>query len=247
MGRLAGRQILVVGASSGIGHATAKAFAREGAAVAVCARRVDRLEELAAELGDGAIAVPCDVRDPEAIASAVEQTVAQLGGLTDLVVTAGIATLSRVADATAEQWREAFEINVMGPSLFTSAALPHLSKSGGRALFVSSIVVEDNPPRHGLGLYSATKAALNRMIDCWQAEERSVSFTRVSVGDTMATEMASAWAPEDVMAFATEWSEKGYLYGRTMEPDDVALHLVDLLAGREAVPVSVLVPRYGEG
>jgi NAD(P)-dependent dehydrogenase (short-subunit alcohol dehydrogenase family) len=244
MGRLAKRQALVVGASSGIGLATAKAIALEGGSVALCARRADRLEAQAAELGDCAIALPCDVRDPEAVRQTVDQTVAQLGGLTDLVFCAGIATLSRIADASTELWREAFEINVVGPSLLTQAALPHLVESAGRALYVSTIAVEDNPPRHGLGLYSSTKAALNRMIECWQEEERSVSFTRVSVGDTMGTEMASTWDANDVVAFATEWSEKGYLFGRTMTPEDVAQHLVDLLAGREAVPVSVLKPRY---
>lgn len=247
MGRLEERQILVVGASSGIGHATAKAFAREGARVGVSARRADRLEALAAEIGEAAVPLPCDIRDPEAVANTVEQSAARLGGLTDLVFCAGIATLSRVADATAEQWREAFEINVVGPSLLTRAALPYLRKCAGRALYVSTIAVEDVPPRHGLGLYSSTKAALNRMIECWQEEERSVAFTRVSVGDTFGTEMASSWDTQDITAFATEWAEKGYLYGRAMTPDDVALHLVDLLAGREAIPVSVLVPRYGEG
>jgi NAD(P)-dependent dehydrogenase (short-subunit alcohol dehydrogenase family) len=246
MARLANRQVLVVGASSGIGLATAQAIAREGAGVALCARRADLLEKYAAELGDAAIALPCDVRDPDAIVQTVDQTVAQLGGLTDLVFCAGIATLSRIADASSEQWREAFEINVVGPSLFTRAALPHLTQCKGRALFVSTIAVEDNPPRHGLALYSSTKAALNRMVECWQEEERSVAFTRVSVGDTMGTEMASTWDTADVVAFATEWSEKGYLFGRTMEPADVAQHLVDLLAGREAVPVSVLIPRYGD-
>ena len=131
MGRLEDRQILVVGASSGIGHATARAFAREGARVAVSARRADRLESLAAEIGDAAVSVPGDIRDPDAVARTVEQTVAQLGGLTDLVFCAGIATLSRIADASAEQWREAFDINVVGPSLLTSAALTYLSKCAG--------------------------------------------------------------------------------------------------------------------
>lgn len=246
MGRLEDRQILVVGASSGIGHATAQAFAREGARVAISARRADRLESLAAEIGDAAISLPCDIRDPEAVATTVEQAVAQLGGLTDLVICSGIATLSRIAEATPEQWREAFEINVLGPSLLTRAALPFLSKCAGRALFVSTIAVADVPPRHGLGLYSSTKAALDRMIECWQEEERSIAFTRVSVGDILGTDIASTWDPRDVAAFAAEWAEKGYLYGRAMTPDDVAQHLVDLLAGREAIPVSVLVPRYGQ-
>ena len=187
MSRLAQRKMLVVGASSGIGLAAAQAFARQGANVALCARRQDRLAAAAGELGEGAFAVPADVRDPESAAAAVETAVECLGGLTDLVYAAGVATLANVAEASAEQWREVFDVNVMGPSLITAAALPHLAAVHGRALYVSSIAAEERPPRRGLSLYSTTKAALNRLIECWQTEQRAVSFTRVSVGDTNAT------------------------------------------------------------
>lgn len=244
MGRLDNRQVLVVGASSGIGLATARAAAREGARVALCARRADLLENHASELGGGSIAVPCDVRDPRSCERAVAQTVEAFGGLSDLVYTAGIATLSMLAEASDEAWREAFETNVVGPALITRAALPQLSQSTGRALFVSSIAPDEQPPRRGLGVYSTTKAALNRMVECWQAEERSVSFTRVSVGDTLGTEMARDWDAGKTGAFAREWAENGFLFGRAMEPGQVADHLVDLLACREAVPVSSITPRF---
>jgi len=236
--------MLVVGASSGIGLAAAQAFARQGANVALCARRQDRLAAAAGELGEGAFAVPADVRDPESAAAAVETAVECLGGLTDLVYAAGVATLANVAEASAEQWREVFDVNVMGPSLITAAALPHLAAVHGRALYVSSIAAEERPPRRGLSLYSTTKAALNRLIECWQTEQRAVSFTRVSVGDTNATEFASTWDPADIASYVQEWLAQGYLYGRQMTPEDVAQHLVDLLVGPECVPVAVVTPRY---
>jgi NAD(P)-dependent dehydrogenase (short-subunit alcohol dehydrogenase family) len=125
-----------------------------------------------------------------------------------------------------------------------SAALPHLSKTRGRALFVSTVASEDRPPRRGLALYSATKSALNRVIESWQEEERSVGFTRVTIGDTHATEMASEWDPVATGEIVREWVDKGFLYGRTMDPTDVAAHLVDLLVLRETVPFSSLIPRY---
>ncbi|MBW2291386.1 MAG: hypothetical protein JRG94_03645, partial [Deltaproteobacteria bacterium] len=100
------------------------------------------------------------------------------------------------------------------------------------------------PPRRGLGLYSTTKAALNRLVECWQEEEHSVSFTRVSVGDTVGTEMARDWDTDMTGQFVREWVEKGYLFGRAMEPGQVAEHLVDLLACREAIPVSWFTPRF---
>ncbi|MBW2725883.1 MAG: SDR family oxidoreductase, partial [Deltaproteobacteria bacterium] len=193
MGRLDDRRVLVVGASSGIGLATAQVIVREGARVALCARRTDLLETHASELGGGSIAVHCDVRDPRSCERAVAQTLESFGGISDLVYTAGIATLTTLAEATGEAWSEAFETNVVGPSSITRAALPALSLSRGRALFVSSIAPDERPPRRGLGLYSTTKAALNRLVECWQEEEHSVSFTRVSVGDTVGTEMARDW------------------------------------------------------
>ena len=244
MGRLTNRRVLVVGASSGIGLAAAQEIAREGARVALCARRVDLLETHARELGGGSIAVACDVRDARSCERAVEQTVESFGGLSDLVYTAGIATLSKLAHETVDAWREAFEINVVGPSLLVRAALPQLSQCSGRALLVSSIAADERPPRRGLGLYSTTKAALNRLVECWQEEERSVSFTRVSAGDTLGTEMARDWDPEQTGEYVREWVEKGYLFGRAMEPLQVAQHLVDLLASREAVPVSSITPRF---
>jgi NAD(P)-dependent dehydrogenase (short-subunit alcohol dehydrogenase family) len=243
-GRLEQRRILVVGASSGIGLATARALAREGARVALCARRAELLESHTSELGRGSIAVPCDVTDPRSCERAVAQTVEAFGGMSDLVYAAGIATLTLLADATNEAWSEAFETNVVGPSQIMRAALPQLSQARGRALFLSSIAPDERPPRRGLGIYSTTKAALNRMIECWQEEERAVSFTRVSVGDTGGTDMARDWDPEKTGEFAREWSENGFLFGRAMEPADVAEHLIDLLASREAVPVSSITPRF---
>jgi NAD(P)-dependent dehydrogenase (short-subunit alcohol dehydrogenase family) len=236
----------VVGASSGIGLATAQAIAEEGARVALCARRAELLESHVAKLGGSGLAVPCDVRDPRSCERAVEQTVEAFGGLSDLVYIAGVANLTPLAEATDAQWREAFEINVVGPSLVMRAALPQLSDCRGRALFVSSIASDERPPRRGLALYSTTKAALNRLVECWQEEERAVSFTRVSVGDTMGTEMASSWDSEKTGEFAREWAEKGFLFGRVMEPSQVAQHLVGLLAGPEAVPVSSITPRFPE-
>lgn len=246
MGRLDDRRVLVIGASSGIGLATAQAIVREGARVAVCARRDDLLESHASELGGGSIAVPCDVRDPRSCERAVAQMLESFGGISDLVYTAGLATLTELAEATGEAWREAFETNVVGPSLITRAALPQLSQSRGRVLFASSIAADERPPRRGLGLYSTTKAALNRLVECWQEEEHSVSFTRVSVGDTLGTELARDWDSDKAGVFAPEWVEKGYLFGRAMEPAQVAEHLVDLLTRREAVPVSSITPRFSD-
>jgi NAD(P)-dependent dehydrogenase (short-subunit alcohol dehydrogenase family) len=243
MSRLSGRRVLIIGASSGIGHATAEVLAREGAKLAIAARRSDRLEARAESLPDGAAKIPLDVRDGAACDRAIARAAEALDGIDDLVYCAGIATLSVLEDADAELWREAIETNVIGASLVTRAALPYLRASAGRAIYLSSVAADEHPPRRGLALYASSKHALNRLIECWREEERSISFTRVSVGDTHATEMASDWG-EAAGSFIGEWVEKGYLFGRTMTPEVVAHHIADLLASREAVPVSTIVPRY---
>ena len=111
---------------------------------------------------------------------------------------------------------------------------------------VSSISAQDSPPRRGIGLYITSKAAIDKLIEVWQAEHREISFTRVSVGDTGATEMGADWDPELLRAYVSEWVEKGHMYGRAMVPRNVARHLVDLVAADEAIPFSSIVPRFPE-
>jgi len=244
--RLEGRRILVIGASSGIGRAIGTALGENGARVALAARREDLLHELAATVPGGAVVAPCDVRDGASTESAVGSAVTALGGLDALVYASGRARLMNVADADAETWQELFETNVVGASLVTRAALPHLRESHGRAVYLSSISADDRPPRRGLGLYVVTKAALNRLVDVWQEENREIGFTRVSVGDTGATGFASDWDMTAGGEYVKEWVERGYLFGRAMQPESVARHVVDLLGSAEAVPVSTIVPRFVE-
>ncbi len=246
MKRLSDRRILLVGASSGIGAATALVLGREGARVALAARRRDRLEEVCQRIPGGALVTPFDVRDAAACAEGVAQAVEGLGGLDALVYVTGVAPFRRLAEADAEDWRRAVEVNLVGAALITRAALPHLaaSASGGRAVYVSSIAANDHPPRRGLGLYITTKAALDKMIQVWQEEHHEIAFTRVSVGDTGATEMGVGWDPDRGGDQVREWIDRGLMFGRAMLPESVGRHLADLLASEEAVPVSSVVPRY---
>ena len=242
--RLAGRRILLVGASSGIGRATAGVLAVEGARLALAARRLDRVQALADELPGNPLALGCDVRDPARVEETVAAAVDGLGGLDALVYTVGIAPLRELRDADAESWREAFETNVVGPSLVTRAALDALTQSLGRAIFLSSIAAGEHPPRTGLSLYVTTKAALDKLVDLWQQEHRAIGFTRVSVGDTGSTEMAVDWDPAAGARHLQQWVERGYLFGRAMEPEAVGRHVADLLCTDEAIPVSSITPRY---
>jgi len=137
---------------------------------------------------------------------------------------------------------------VIGPSVLTRAALPHLKassrKGGGNAVYLSSIAADESPPRRGLGLYATTKAALDKLVDVWQEEHRDVSFARINVGDTGSTEMAADWDMAAGAGVIQEWSERGYLFGRVMEGESVARYVAALLACPETVGSSRMTPRH---
>ena len=119
----------MTGASSGIGAATAKALAAHGAAVALLARRADRLTELKTEIESGggtALVVPADVTDAADVATAVGRTVAELGRLDTVVNNAGLMQSGPAADAALQDWDDMVAVNVQGVLYVTRAALPHL-------------------------------------------------------------------------------------------------------------------------
>lgn len=129
MTTLAGTVALVTGSSSGIGAATAPRLAADGAAVALVARRVDRLAELASTIrgaGGTALVAPADVTDHGQAREVVEQTIRELGRLDTLVNNAGITRLGPALDTPAEEWDEMIALNVQGLLRVTHAALPHL-------------------------------------------------------------------------------------------------------------------------
>jgi NADP-dependent 3-hydroxy acid dehydrogenase YdfG len=165
IGRLDGRVALVTGASSGIGEATALAFARQGAAVALAARRTDRVEALVERIRDRdgvAIAMNTDVADQEQAREAVERTVAELGHLDTLVNNAGVMLLGPMVDAPVEEWERMVHVNLLGLLYSSHAALPHLlraAKDGPRGVadLVNISSVAGRVPRSGSGVYNATK------------------------------------------------------------------------------------------
>src|SRR6185436_15877491 len=123
-----------------------------GAHVAFASRRKDVCEAAAKEAAGTAIGLECDVTDEAQCQRVVEEAVEGLGGLDDVVYTAGAISLIALADADADWWRRTFETNVMGAALVTRAALPHLQQSRGSMVYLSS-VASVGTVWPGLGVY----------------------------------------------------------------------------------------------
>ena len=167
-----GRVALVTGASSGIGAATARAFAGAGLRVALCARRKDRLEQLAAELttqGAEATVHAVDVTDTLAVRAMVDEVAARWGRLDVLVNNAGRGFAATLEQTTAEELRALMELNVVAVLGATQAALPIMRRQGsGHIINVSSVVGRRAVPYRAA--YSATKFALGALSEALRVE-----------------------------------------------------------------------------
>ena len=212
---LSGRRVLVIGGSSGVGREVGLAASRAGARVAFAARRRELLDGAVAEAGDRAVAVECDVTAPDC-ARAVDEAASALGGIDAFVYATGMSPLVMLDQAGAPEWRNVLDVNLVGASLVTAAALPHLRQSEGRAVYVSSYAVRQSLP--GLGLYRVSKVALDALIECWRMEHPDVDFTRVVVGNTADTEFASAWGPEALAGAMKVWVSRNLFPAATMMP-----------------------------
>jgi NADP-dependent 3-hydroxy acid dehydrogenase YdfG len=202
---LTGTVALVTGASSGIGEATALSLAEEGAAVALVARRRDRLEALAERIGGSgakALVIEADVTDPEQAQRSVETTVAELGRLDTLVNNAGVMLLGPIVGAPLEEWQRMVQLNVLGLLYCTHAALPHLlSAAEGDPRSVADVVnvssTAGRVARRNSGVYNATKFGVGAFSESLRQElaTRHVRVTIIEPGAT-ATELASHNRPE---------------------------------------------------
>jgi NAD(P)-dependent dehydrogenase (short-subunit alcohol dehydrogenase family) len=170
---LAGRCALVTGASSGLGRHFASVLARSGAKVALCARRLDRLEALAGEIGRAggvAVAVPLDVTDPASVPRAFDSAEAALGPIDIVVNNAGVATGTWFTRLTEESWREVLDVNLDGVFRVgrEAAARMQARKSGGAIVNIASVL--------GLGVlkavapYAASKAAVIQLTKAMALE-----------------------------------------------------------------------------
>ena len=215
---------LVTGASSGIGAATASVLAARGAAVALAARRKDRLDALAADIreqGGTALVLECDVTDQEQAADAVTRAVADLGRLDTLINNAGVMLLGPVAGAPLSEWQRMVDLNVLGLLYCAHAALPHLLQAAQDAPrqvadMVNISSVAGRAARNGNGVYSLTKFGIGAFSESLRQElaGRYVRVSLVEPGAT-ATELASHNRPEILESIRSQ-------LGQRMQAEDIA-------------------------
>ena len=239
---LDGKVALVTGASSGIGEATAVALAQAGAAVAIGARRTDRLDALAARLrDDGArvLQLPLDVTDEQACADAVDRTRTELGGLDVLVNNAGLMLLGTIVGADPEDWRRMVQTNVLGLMYMTHAAIGGMVEQGsGDVVNLSSVA--GRTARAGAGVYNASKWAVNAFSESLRQEVtgRGVRISLVEPG-AVQTELTDHITQDDARAAA-----KTMVTGmRSMDPEDIARAILYVVTQPPHVAVNEVLIR----
>ena len=203
--RLDGTTSLVTGASSGIGAATARVLAAQGSAVALVARRKDRLDALAAEIGESggrALAIEADVTDREQAVAAVEATVGEYGRLDTVINNAGVMLLGPVVGAPVEEWDRMVALNVQGLLYVAHEAVPHLLEGAETsprrvADLVNVSSVAGRVARVGSGVYNLTKHGVGAFSESLR-QELALRHVRVSLVEpgAVATELTDHLRPE---------------------------------------------------
>jgi NADP-dependent 3-hydroxy acid dehydrogenase YdfG len=248
--RLDGTVALVTGASSGIGEATARLLAEQGSAVAIVARRRDRLDKLAAaiETGGGhALVIEADVTDSEQAIAAVEQTAAELGRLDILVNNAGVMLLGPITEAPPEEWERMVDLNVKGVLYCAKAALPHLLAAAETeprrvADLVNISSVAGRKPNVGSGVYNLTKFGIGAFSESLRMElaKRHVRVSLVEPG-FVKTELG-----DHIRAELQEWSRQRSAGIERLEAEDIADAIVYVVTRPRRMAVNEVLVRPSE-
>lgn len=183
------KTVMITGASRGIGAEAARVFANAGAKVVLLARSQDDIAALAGEIGEQAIAIPCNVARYSEMSSAVATAVQVFGGLDVLINNAGVVDpISHLGDADPDAWGQLIDINVKGVFNGIHAALPALKNGGGSVLTISSGAAHN--AIEAWSAYCASKAAVNMMNRSLHLEEAANGIRAIGLSPgTVATEM----------------------------------------------------------
>ena len=242
MTKLKDKVAVITGASSGIGEATAEALAAEGAAVAVAARREDRLEDLVERIegnGSRALAVSCDVTDEDQAHDLIRKAKEEFGRVDIVVNNAGVMQLSKVEKSLSDEWRRMFDINVLGLLYVTDAAIQVMKEQGsGHLVNISSLASRGTRP--ALGVYSGTKTAVNAISEALRQELQGDNI-RVTIIEPGAVEtelpdhITDKEAREGISSLLAELDP--------LQPEDIAAAIAYCVTQPERVSINEMLIR----
>lgn len=240
MGMIEGKVVIITGASSGIGEATAKLLAENGAKVVLSARRADRLQKLASQLGENAAFLPSDVTSLENMNKLVDLAVEKFGKVDALFANAGIMPGSNMSELKVKDWMNMVDVNIKGVLNAMAAVLPQfLQQKSGHIVVTSSVAGTRSVP--GNAVYSGTKHFVRAMLDSFRSETvmegRGIRTTTIYPG-AIQTELLNTIAPSETKTMVEEFYKNVGL-----GPEVIANAVLYALSQPEEVDVSDLVVR----
>ena len=242
MGRLTGRKIIVTGAASGIGRATARLFRQEGAAVAVLDRSDNAAKAVADEIG--AFAVTCDVSDPASVSAAVAKAAEAMGGLDGVVNAAGILAETGIADTPHAVFAQTLAVNLTGTFLVIQAAAPFMQKGGKGTIVNIASGVGLMPTGPGSIAYVASKGGVVALTKSASMElapairVNSVCPGAVETPMTAGHIRTADGAPSPSIA-------SRYALGRHAQPEELAAAILFLTSDESSFVTGIALPVDG--
>ncbi|MEV6425937.1 SDR family NAD(P)-dependent oxidoreductase [Streptomyces sp. NPDC051662] len=235
---LDGKVVLVTGASSGIGQATALALSEGGARVAVGARRADRLKSLAQDASGEILVLELDVTDRESVQDAVTATVEHFGALDALVNNAGVMLSGPILNADTAEWTRMIDTNLLGSMYTAHAALPYLLESKGAVVQISS--TSGRTASAGGGVYAATKFGITAFSEALRQEVTAQGVRVIVIEPGMvATELATHITDPAMQVLAKNYADSM----RTLQSRDIAGAVLYALTQPEHVAVNEILIR----
>jgi NAD(P)-dependent dehydrogenase (short-subunit alcohol dehydrogenase family) len=228
------KNILITGASSGIGRATAELFLRDGATVTLVGRRLEALREVADASSNGrALVIAADLSDEKASQDCLAQALEQMGGLDVLVNAAGILKSGMIEATTLAVWDEMMNINVRSVFHLMQLAVPHLESSQGNIVNVSSVTGLRSFP--GVLAYCVSKAAVDQLTRCAALElaPKGIRVNAVNPGVVVSGLHRSGGMSDENYATFLEHSKTTHPLGRVGKPEEIA-ELIYFLASDKA-------------
>nr|XP_009860181.1 uncharacterized protein LOC104266214 [Ciona intestinalis] len=226
MEEMKNKVVLITGASSGIGEGLACAFARQGASLSLCGRNVENLKKVAEKcVSEGAaktIQVVADVKNVKDMERMVDETVAKLGQIDVLINNAGYGCKGGIENGTLEQFDEVFSVNLKAPYYLMQLCLPHLKKTKGCVINLSSCYTNMFVP--DAVHYSMTKVGLDHLTKCAAIElgKYGIRVNNVNPG-LVVTEMVKAnWKPDELEAFCKDFLSNTPLENESLSIQEVA-------------------------